>query len=77
MPILLGHPALLANGAVQFTFTNTPSVSFRVFATTNVSLPLGSWTLLGNATETSPGQFQFTDLQTAGTLARFYRVRSP
>jgi YD repeat-containing protein len=76
-PIALGKAGLLANGAVQFSFTNTPGASFKVFATTNVSLPLSSWTLLGSVTEISPGQFQYTDLQTAGSLTRFYRVRSP
>jgi hypothetical protein len=47
-PIVLGQAAMLANGSVQFSFTNTPGVNFRVFATTDLSLPLSSWTLLGN-----------------------------
>lgn len=76
-PILLGQTALLANGAVQFGFSNTPGVTFRVFATTDLSVPLGGWTLLGKVAEISPGQFQFTDLQTTGKSTRFYRVRSP
>jgi hypothetical protein len=32
---------------------------------------------LGNVTEVSPGQYQFTDLQAKGSPKRFYRVRSP
>ena len=76
-PIVLGPAILLANGAVRFSFTNAPGASFKVLTSTNLSLPLISWTLAGNATEVSPGQFQFTDLQTAGSLTRFYRVRSP
>ncbi|HLH54565.1 MAG TPA: CARDB domain-containing protein [Verrucomicrobiae bacterium] len=76
-PIQLQQATLLANGAVQFSFANTPGITFSVFSTTDLSLPLARWTLVGNATETSPGQFQFTDSQTAGSLTRFYRVRSP
>ncbi len=76
-PISLVGATLLASGAIQFTFTNTPGVSFRVFATADLSLPLSTWTLLGNVTETSPGEFQFIDARTSAGQTRFYRVRSP
>jgi hypothetical protein len=46
-------------------------------ATTNVSLPLSNWTMLGTPTEAPPGQYQFTDLQASNLVQRFYRVRSP
>lgn len=36
-----------------------------------------NWTVLGAMTETSPGQFQFTDSQATNHPQRFYRVRSP
>jgi YD repeat-containing protein len=65
------------NGAFQFAFTNRSGASFSVFSTTNLSLPFALWTALGNVTEVSPGQYQFTDLQAKGSPKRFYRVRSP
>ncbi len=67
----------LGNGSFQFDFTNTPGASFMTLATTNVSLPLSNWTMLGTPTEAPPGQYQFTDLQASNRVQRFYRVRSP
>jgi hypothetical protein len=67
----------LTNGALQFAFTNTAGALFGVLAATNPTLPLTNWTALGGVTEVSPGQFQFTDPQTANTPRRFYRVRAP
>jgi hypothetical protein len=76
-PICLSKPAKPPGGACQFTFTNTPGLGFTVLAATNPALPGCSWTVLGSATEVSPGQFQFTDSQAASNPRRFYRVSSP
>ena len=67
----------LTNGSFLFTFTNSPGALFSVLATTNPSLPLSNWSVLGGVTEVSPGQFQFTDSQAANNPRRFYRIRSP
>jgi hypothetical protein len=75
--VVLANPAELLNGAFQFSFTNTPGASFSVLATTNLVLPLSTWTVLGGVAEVSPGQFQFTDLQATNGQKRFYRIRSP
>ena len=75
--VVLANPAELLGGAFQFSFTNTPGASFSVLTTTNLSLPLSNWTVVGGATEVSPGQFQYTDPQATNTPQRFYRVRSP
>ena len=75
--IVLANPTELLNGTFQFSFTNTPGASFSVLATTNLVLPLSNWTVLGAVTETSPGQFQFIDLQATNSQNRFYRIRSP
>ena len=75
-PIVLTKTVKLPGGACRFGFTNTPGLGFTVLAATNVALPLGSWMVLGSATEVSPGQFQFTDLQSTSPCC-FYRVRSP
>jgi hypothetical protein len=65
------------NGTFKFAFTNFTGLSFTVLESTNVALPLTNWTVLGTATETPPGQYQFTDSQATNSPRRFYRVRSP
>lgn len=66
----------LSNGNVQIKFANTPGTTFTVLASTNLTLPLAGWTVLGTATENPSGLFEFTDTSPANTL-RFYDVRSP
>ena len=73
--ITLINPTVLPGGAFQFTFSNSPGVSFSALGTTNVSLPLSNWTVLGSVTEVWPGHFQFTDPQATNNQQRFYRVR--
>lgn len=60
----------------QFGFTNAPDADFCVLTTTNLALPL-SWTALGEAIQTSPGQYQFTNTTVTNAPKRFYRVVSP
>lgn len=67
----------LGNGAFQFSFTNTIGAPFTVLTSSDVSLPLQSWTSIGSPIEVSPGQFQFTDPQPTNRTVTFYRVRSP
>ncbi len=75
--IRLTDATRLPNGAFQFGFTNRPGGSFSVYAAADPSVPLTNWTALGGVPEISPGQFQFTDPQAAGSSMRFYRVLSP
>jgi hypothetical protein len=77
IPIILTNTVRLSSGACRFSFTNTTGLGFTVLAATNVALPLNNWMVLGSATEISPGQFQFTDLQATNIPRRFYRVSSP
>jgi hypothetical protein len=77
-PIVLTSPTKLPGGAFLFSFANTPGARFTAAATTNVSLPLNKWTLLGEpgvVPEPSPGQFQFTDPKGTNFPPRFYNVR--
>ena len=67
----------LADGSFQCSFTNSVGALFGVLASTDVSLPLSSWTVLGGVTEISAGQFQFTDPQATNYAKRFYRLHSP
>jgi len=76
-PINLGGLSVSPNGAFQFSFTNTPGLSFTAYNTTNVSTAFTNWTRLGAVMEISPGQFQFTDLPGTADVERFYRVTSP
>ena len=71
--------ARLVNGAFHLVFTNIPGGSFTILATTNVAAPFSTWSNLGLAFESpaGSGQFQFTDLQAAVSLCRFYCVHSP
>jgi hypothetical protein len=70
--------AMPAAPVFGFTFTNhTPGATFTVLATTNLSLPFATWSVLGQAVEQFPGVFQFTDLSMTNAPQRFYRVSSP
>jgi len=80
-PFVLGNPTIVTSGvyrgAFLFSFVNTPGMGFTALGTTNLALPLNSWTVLGCVTEVSPGQFEFADLQAPTYPLRFYGVRSP
>jgi len=73
----LTSPAVLPGGKFQFSFAGTPGASYSVWFTTNLEMPLSAWTEVGSATNTAPGQFQFTATPAPGTPAGFYSVRSP
>jgi hypothetical protein len=82
--LLVGAPSLawdtiavLADGSCRLTFTNLPNFGFSVLASTDVTSPLTDWTLLGAATEISPGHYQFIDLLAPAYPHRFYRIRWP
>jgi hypothetical protein len=68
---------MLTNRAFQFAFTNTVGATFGVLAAADPALSLSNWTVLGGASEVSPGQFQFADLQATNSPRRFYRLREP
>ena len=68
---------ILGNGAFQFGFTNDQDASFTVLTTTNLTLPLTNWTVLGTFTNNGSGQYQFTDLTATNGGQRFFRVSSP
>jgi hypothetical protein len=67
----------LTNGQFRFSFTNFAGQTFTVLGSTNLALPSSNWTVLGPVTEGSPGQFQFTDPQSATNRQLYYRVRWP
>ncbi len=71
--------SVLANGSFTLAFTNYTGLNFTVLGSTNLALPINSWSNLGTAVESpaGSGQFQFTDPQAANNIQRYYRVRTP
>jgi len=75
MPVI-GRVTMTSAGA-QLTVTNAPGVTFTVLGTTDLTMPVGSWDVLGPMTEIAPGQFQWTDPDYASYDFRFFSLRSP
>src|SRR6185503_3899453 len=65
--------ARLSNGPFHLQFSGVNGASYRVLVSTN----LLDWAALGSATETAPGQFEFTDAEAENHSTRFYQLRSP
>lgn len=76
-PPLLTSPSPAANGRVAFGFTSVSNTDFAVLATTNLALPLGQWSILGETIQNAPGQYEFTDSAATNFPLRFYDVVSP
>jgi len=78
-PPALGGIAFGATSGLSFSFTNTPGASaeFTVWSTTNLTTPFSQWLNLGNPTEVSPGDYQFTDSQATNGSQGFYTVTTP
>jgi DNA-binding beta-propeller fold protein YncE len=76
-PPILTNIQILASNILQFEFTNIQTASLTVLSSTNLSLPMSNWTAIGTASNTAPGQFQFTSQPTTNDAQRFYGVRSP
>ena len=76
-PFVLAGTFGLSNGMFRFSFTNPTAVNFTVLASTNMTLPLSNWTVLGVVTDSPAGQYHFSEPQNTNKTPRFYRVRSP
>jgi hypothetical protein len=63
----------LVNGIAVLTFTGSTNLTYRVWASTNLS----NWQVLGSPTQAQPGQFVFADAGAIGNGRRFYRVSLP
>ena len=67
----------MPDGGRLITGTDPAANAFGLWATTNVSRPFATWTLLTNSVFASDGTFSFTDNAAANIPARFYRVGTP
>jgi gamma-glutamyltranspeptidase/glutathione hydrolase len=78
-PLDLTVPTLKLSGleksdnGFQFVYTNYSSLNYNVFASTNLT----NWTLIGTASQTAPGRFQFTDPNAEMVPYRYYQLRTP
>ncbi len=63
----------MANGIAVLTFAGSTNLTYRVWASTNLS----NWQVLGAPTQGQPGQFVFADVVAIGNPHRFYRVSLP
>jgi uncharacterized repeat protein (TIGR03803 family) len=68
--------ARLPNGNFVLTGTGPSGSPFRLWASTDASTPISSWTLLTNGAFAADGTFSYTDAS-AATPARFYSVSTP
>ena len=76
-PIIVLRSPSLTKGVFSAWFTYTSGAVFTLLATSNLNLPLSSWSTLGSIVESPPGRFTFTDVQTTNNPQRFYRIRLP
>jgi len=76
LPALTGA-TMLGPGVLRFSFSNSQSTCFTVLSSTNLTMPLASWTVLGAPSNIAPGQFEFTSQPMANAAQRFYILRSP
>ena len=76
-PIQLRAALLSTNGMFRVSFTNVSGASFTILRTPDITLPVVSWTALGVAQETAPGQYEFTDSVAVTNVARYYRAMHP
>jgi hypothetical protein len=68
---------VLPNGMFQLSFANTTGANLSIRGTNVLTAPISTWPVVGHPTETSPGQYQFTDSQSISNSRRFYILVSP
>ena len=68
----------LTGGKLKFSFTNATRLSFSVLSTNNLTAPIASWPVVGQAIESpaGSGNYQFTNSAT-GNAQQFYILRQP
>lgn len=65
-----------ADGSYTLSGTGPAGAAYRIFATTNLVLPLSNWTVAATGTFHG-GVFQFTDTAATNFPHRFYRAMTP
>ena len=75
-PPAFAQLALESDGRFSMAGTGPTNQSYRIFATTNVALPLTDWTAIATGVF-SGANFNFTDPQSTNHPQRFYRMSAP
>lgn len=78
-PPLLSHCSVTGRG-LQFDFTNSPGFTFTVLESTNVSLPISNWLVLGTVTDSPVGSGLYRVIDQGAitnTERKCYRLRWP
>ena len=76
LPLMLQGGYDHTSGQLQIQFNSTPNVDFAVYNSTNLFIPLGSWSNAGYSMEVAPGQYIFTDQDVTGHPRRYYYIKS-
>ncbi len=66
--------SLSRTSGFQWSFSAPPGAGYSILASSDITLPVASWTRLFSVFEISPGQFRFVDPQVTGIPQRFYRL---
>jgi len=75
-PPTITGTTITGNGAIRFTFTSNPGLTFSILSSTDASAPISNWAVAGTSVEGPAGVYTFTQ-STAGASQKFYRVRFP
>ena len=67
---------VIGEGGFTMSGIGPTNAGYRIFTTTNLALPLSTWTAVSTGSFAA-GVFSFTDLQVTNYLFRFYRLVSP
>ncbi|HMD53164.1 MAG TPA: hypothetical protein VKJ65_01270, partial [Phycisphaerae bacterium] len=65
------------DGQFQVQFIGDTNLSYTVLETTNLTLPLSNWDVMGPALIQGGNSFLFTDITATNYPQRFYKVRLP
>jgi fibronectin-binding autotransporter adhesin len=75
-PLVVSSPSSLPDHNISFGISGVVGEGYSVWATTNISLPLASWSLLQSGSLPSV-PYVFQDLSATNYPDRFYRVSTP
>src|SRR2546430_1556392 len=69
--------AIQPGGSVLLTGTGPANAGYRLWASTDLSLPFASWTRLTSSSFESNGNFSYTDGGATTNASRFYQLSVP
>jgi len=68
----------MAASGFQLSFSNSvPGATFTVLETSDLSVPVEKWNVVGQAMPVGAGLFQFMDAGATNDPQRYYRVSAP